>query len=743
MTDTPQTALASAEVKPIDEQALRCTDPKLAHSMIHRRALQLNKFLPRYEMIEADYDRAPPEENDETYGVGDAVRVNWGGMKAAVDEATLVDFNLTTQPETYVRLGTDSVTQGIGNRLAEIEKEHKKIVDGWKGAKAQLGNMVFNRRAHGYGIYHFPRPLSWHWKSLHPRDLIYPIGASLDVAEWPWFAVRTEFKTVDLLAKIGKSAGKAGELGWQVESIKKVIQRLKDAGDVGRDVQLDLATAADDGRDLFFADAYGDAVKGYQFYVKEFDGAVSEYFITHGEDDGFIFKGERRHKSMTDTLHLFPLAIGKGDIKALRGIGMEMLPFFDVENLARNRFISDWLTTGGTVLQGQGDDDLHRLAMEMKTYGGLTLLPTGLSLAATQFPDTTRRGMEVLREIQGAGNQRQGALGGVDASQRTPDQTATAARLIHQQNQGAESNEVDWFMGQLTEWYQVSFWRIWKTKKDAPGGKEVAEAYARLAAIGVTTADFEAISEVKARSAFGDGNPRNVFLALMDLRPDVGAYPESGKQLFRYEVAKSVTRDAGMARELTGYGGPVDNLAINEKWRAQVENNSFETSDTKQDLGANDNHFVHLEVLTTWAEDTIKRRDGGALSEADAFARLNRAKPHAQAHLQAFSQDVMMRQAFEVFLQRWSVLENEMRKMEQHLTAENEKRQAQQMEEMRTPQISVKDKELSMTEEFKRQLMAKEHERKMAMMEREHAVKSLQHGGSVPVMMDEFGRPIE
>lgn len=698
-----------------------------------------------YQLIDDTYDRIPPPDDDPAYGQC-SVRVNWGGMKAGADEGALTDHNLATQSDTYVKLTTHSEEPGITKRLREIEAADKRIVDAWSGTLPELEKAFLNRRLHGYGIFHFPQPNSWHFKSVHPRDIIYPGDATFNLDDWEWFALRADFKVTDLLARL-RDEEAAKLLGYQPEHIKALIEKLKKEG-ATKDQTIQSLDETED--DLFLAHQAGNKVKGYQFFVVEFDGKVSEYHVVDDDDiTGFIYKGVKRHESMAKTIRLLPLGLGKGLLRHARGYGLDMMAHHDVEDLTRNRLIENFLNAGA-VIQGTGDDDLQRLDAEMKDYGSYKVLPAGLGLSQTQFPDGSKQGLVVLSEIERSANNRNRAMGGADQMQRTGEMSATQSRLLAQQGQGAESNEVARFMVQLSGFHALRFERVWASGPLDPGGDVVEKERKVLERKGITKAVFEQISEVKARRTFGDGNPRNQFLAMSDLAPYYGRWPEAGKKLYDYQLACAALGDHDLAREVTGYGGEIDQTAVENRWRAQMENNTFETSDTAVPLGPNDNHLVHLSEHTIYAEEVVQRVQGQIVSEADGFARLSRTKAHVSPHLSAFSQDEKSVNEFRAFMQRWAVLENEIRKLQQHLAEQQQAQQQKQLEEMRNPRPSVKDQETSMTEEIKRQSLLRETDAKIAIMERESELRTKQmltEGAAKAATdlssgFDQFGRKI-
>lgn len=166
-----------------------------------------------------------------------------------------------------------------------------------------------------------------------------------------------------------------------------------------------------------------------------------------------------------------------------------------------------------------------------------------------------------------------------------------------------------------------------------------------------------------------------------------------------------------------------DRNAAQARWQAQLENNTFETSDTKQDLGDRDNHLIHLGEHTVYAEEVVARLDGKDLTEAEAYQKIGRTWAHVQQHLVLASQDQFLAETSKDIARRWADLTNRHRQLGQHLQAEQQKAQRQQLEEMRTPQPNVKETEVRMTEEIKRNLAMERHKREMELLEQKHELE--------------------
>jgi len=706
----------------------RASDPVRVLSLITAQEKKLQSKLDVYRAVEAAYDRVPPDDDCalDADNLGWTANIDWGGMEAGVDEGCEIDYNLATQPDTYVRLLSDN--PDFAMLLEGVEAEDKRTLDEWGEWLYELEMMVHNRRAHGYGIFHFPHPLGWHFASLHPGNLVYPPQAKTNPDAWPWFAIKTEFKITDLLERLADVEASTA-MGWDISAIQKVIIKFAENG--GQQVVSQIERSVENyvlelrANDIAFAQENKNTIPGWIFYVAEWDGGVSEYFLTVDSQAGFLFKGVKRHEKMSDVIALFPLSLGQGYMERLRGYGVKMLPYHDLENQTRNKFVDSVMISSGLIIQGQEGDDWQRLQAEVRQYGPYTYMPDGIKIQSQSFGNPSAGLVALNREMERVGGQRNRSFGGADHSQRTPEMTATQSRMLWQGESKAQTNEVARFYKQLSHFHMLRFRRMFNPRLTVndPGGPQAMAMMRRLIDKSITLDVLATIHTVKARTIFGDGDPVNQYLAMKDLEPFFGRFTEDGKKAYTHHVVAARIGDKDFAAQLTGWKVKDDRNAAQARWQAQLENNTFETSDTKQDLGDRDNHLIHMGEHTVYAEEVVARLDGKDITEAEAYQKIGRTWDHVQQHLVLAGQDQFLAETSKDIARRWAALTNRHRQLGQHLQAEQQKAQRQQLEEMRTPQPNVKETEVRMTEEIKRNLAMERHKREMELLEQRHELE--------------------
>ena len=682
-------------------------------------------------MVEDAFDRIPPDSEDELEADGLAwcANVDWGGMAAGISDGVEQDYNLATQPETYVRLVASARQPGrVVEPVRELERLDKEMLDDWSEFLPELEMMIHNRRALGLGVMHFPKPNSWHFKSLHPCNLVLPKRAKLNPETWAWCALKTEFDIVELLGRLADRQVSTSA-GWQLAAVEKTIEEFAQNG--GREW---VASIRDDPEgfiydlqtnDLWFGQENGTAIEGWIFYVKEWDGRVSEHLLVNKDDIGFIYSGVGRHASMADLLALFPLSLGQGHMERIRGYGMQMLPFHDLENQVMNHSVDVTMMASGLILKG-GGDDFKRLREEVHVNGPFMALPGDLELAQQSFGNPTAGLIGLRREFERLANFRNRSFGGAEYGQRQADESATGARLRWQEANTSRTYEIARFYKQLGNFHRIRVSRYLfgsMTERD-PGGAAVRALFEEAARAGVTLEDVKSIRRVVARTVFGDGDPINQFLSLMDLKEFFPRLPASGQRLFVRMAFVARLRDNELATELTGPADSgLDRELSFQQWHARIENDVFEGSDTRVDPMENDNHLIHAGEHTIYAEEVVARLREGQMSEEDALPRLMRADAHTRPHLAALLSDPFAQLEAKDLTRRWADLQNVIRQLSQQLAEKRERQQAEQLEELRNPQPTVKERETIMTEQMKRAAVMEEAQMRMRQMAELHALK--------------------
>lgn len=710
----PKERLASGD-------AGRALIKKVFDGQEHQRRLR------QYRAVQDAYDRIPPDSDSDLAadGLEGLSNVNWGGLETGVNDACESYINLMAEPEQFCSFASSTEAKGGPEGLLRLSKEHAKMIRNWDSWEDTHQLMIYHMVAFGLGAFYWPNPHSWHFRALHPGNLIFPERASLDPGEWSWMAVITKHDIPNLIAKLGtEEKESAEEKGWDLKALRASIKTYSDANgsgnkqDANRDV--DAIVHAFDTTGAVPSEMMN-SIPGYILYVREHDGSVTEYWLTNQDGIDPVFKRNGRYRSMGAVISLFPLGLGDGFLDRVRGYGINSLPFHDLEDRHNNRVIdSTWLATSVGLKGSQ--DNINRLSQLV--IGPIFNVPDDMDIQQVAFQNQIKPLLETTAMFEQKRAGRNRALGGpVDVSPGA-DPTATGARLRYQEQTGHRGGAIARFYRRLSMFYRNLWFRIADPEATAsdPGQPEARRMLMAALQRGLPPEVLASIDEVKAKRIFGDGDPNNLFLALQDLAAFIPKLSAGGQRFFIRHLFNARLRNAPEVDAML-IEPEMDDEETRERQRAQGENADFQTSDVAIAVSGSDNHVIHGGEHLIFAEDTVTQWENQRIPLELAFQTLSRVREHNLGHLEALSQDKLSEPVFRDQNNRWSTIDNALKRMQQMLSDKRKAEAEQQMEELKNPRLSVKDQEIAMTEKAKRDALTKESEAKVAAMKKESAAK--------------------
>lgn len=710
-------------------QPERVTTADNARRLITSAADNVSYRLDEYRMVADAYDRMPPDTEDRlrSDGLGWAANVNWGGLEADIDGAASPLIKLLTEPHAFVKLRADDVDMRSKTQaLAELAKADARMLREWPDWLYEAQLMVHNRVANGLGIFYFPHPHGWHFESLHPGNLIVPEKAPLNPEKWPWCGIISEFQVNDLLQRLSDPETSESQ-GWNLAAIRQAIEKYRTGDGTRWPEKLDvdrLVHGFSESR-ASFSTAIDDTItiKGFIFYCREYDGTISEHWITNQDGVDFLFQRKAKRRNMSHVVCMFPHGLGAGYLNNVRGLGIKVLPYHDLEDRTLNHAVDVSMLASNLMLKG-GLDQINNLAELI--VGPVTLIPDGYQVEQQSFANPVAGLSELRREMQATKAHRAKTFGGDIDTSPNVDRTASGARMRYQEQANLRDEEVDRFYQQITIFHRARWERMQDSDADDddPGMSQVKQMLAEAAKRGVPEELFTQVNRITAVRMFGNGDPVNQFLAMMDVGQLRGEFTAGGRRTFARVTANARLRDTDLVDELFGSDEDLfDDVETRQRQIAQMENALFQTSDVRIDISGTDDHLIHAGEHTVFAEDTKAQLDQELIPKEQAYKTLSKAREHTLPHLQLLARDPMAEEIFKDVQRRWANLENTLRQLRQHLEAEREAEAQRKLEELRYPQPSVKDIEAAKTEQLKRDLAERESASRIKIMEQEARAK--------------------
>lgn len=668
------------------------------------------------------YDRIPPDTDAELAadGLNGLANVNWGGMQTAVDDAVEAFISLSLEPSEFCSFESATPHREAGNGLVTLSKELSRLLRRWPSMDDTFGLMCHNMVAHGLGVFYWPMPHSWHFRALHPANLITEKRAQTDPDTWDWCGIITEFSVHDLIAKLATEYHDAATAqGWDLSAVRKAIETMAASGDK-KNPEMDVDAIVQGFERGKRFDGAG-TISGYIYYLREWSGEISEYWLTDQAEVPPLFQRKGRYQSMSSVVAIFPGGLGDGFLNRLRGYGLNSLAFHDLEDRHLNRMIdASWLASSIGLKGSQ--DSLNRLSDLI--IGPLFTVPEDMDIQQVAFQSNIGQLAEIGAMFDAKKASRNRSMGGsVDVSPGV-DRTATGAKLRYQEQTGQRGGAISRFYRRLSRFYQTLWARIADPESTVndPGHREAAQLLLTVIQKGCPPEVLAGIDSVEAKRLFGDGDPNNLFMALQDLAPFFPRLSAGAQRFFMRQLFSARLRNNAAVEQLIG-DPELDDVEQRQRQIAQGENADFQTSDVAIAVASGDNHIIHAGEHLIFAEDTVTQFQNGRVPLEAAFQTLARVREHNLGHLEPLSQDKLAEPVFRDANNRWAAVDNMLKRMQQMLGDKRKAEQEDQLAELRNPRPKVADIEAAQTAQLARQTMLTESQARIVVMREETAAK--------------------
>ena len=699
-------------------------------------------------LVQDAYDRIPPNDPEEMRKEGREwqTNVDWGDTESAINEKVEQLNNLVTQALPYISFITrHGANINTVQALDVVAREHHYLFTQSEFWVPELQNMLHQCVANGLGIFHHSIPFSWHFKSQPRCNLIYPPQATMSPNEWPWMAVIQDIDITHLINLLGDPSG-ASELGWNVDAVRDMIKKLKwlpdTIGQTDWTNNPEAFVAAIQQNSFTIAANNKQGVRCYSFYVREYDGKVSESILPM-ENCGDVYLYQKKYKEydcMSDFISLFPLSVTQKFMEKIRGLGHRLLPYAATMNDFNNRAIDLTILSGSLMLKDTPDANGARDITQLELGGLVTFIPEDMTMDQRSFGNPAQGFVQLsqmIRSRQEANNQ---VFGGTDQTNQQSGITATQRKLEYGAATRTDGFESDRFYNQLTLFYRANWKRIkyfminGDASVPAKGAKEAKELWMEVKRRGVTKEDLEVIRTVYANSMFGDGDPNQVFLAIQDLAGPISRMPLTSQKVMDKMAVSARTRKPYLAEALFEGTDPLaDRELSHQTWLTSQENNAFD-SDSALPVPIQDTDYTPVHVIQhlEYAEGVVLSFEQNVLTPEAALKRLVKTRDHNLLHMQVLSRDKGQRPLFADASKRWQGIENMMVRMQQMIAEAQQAEQQRQLQELKTPTLSVADQEKVLTGQVQRDELSRTEElRRTEIARTEQLKRDMLKGGAI------------
>lgn len=591
-------------------------------------------------LVQGMFDGDPPYSDAELRRAGREgdTNLNFGEAEAQLEYALAGYLDMLNSVETLVATPTTYGAEADRPEWEAIMAEEitRTYRDRWTQFDFNVKHLCHHHIAHGMGIAYWPDATDWRFRGAGLDDFKLPRQTLVTEDDLEVATALRNIPVWHLYQKISNPEV-AGELGWDVEAVRKALCKAT-ADDLHFDDWMKLE-AEFKNNDLGFTAKQAE-VKLVHGWVREFDDTIT-HLITTESDCGtteFLYKKRCAFRSMQQVLVLFPYGLGTNALThGIRGIGHKIFPMVNASNRLRSNAMDAARLASSLIVKPGSEDSLNDLALT--TLGGSTMLNPDFSIENPTFPNLGNVLVPVLADMENllrnrvSGYSTQNVFGGGERKTRfeVAAQLEQAAKL--------SNSAIELFYGPLQRVFRESIRRMIAKNynRSEPGGKEVTELRTRILKRGVPLEAFYGIdvNSIRVVRAIGAGSAAARSLALDQLEGLASAYDDVGQHNLRRDRTISIVGVAQADRyipKIPGQRPPIDTKI------AELENAQL-LDGVEITIMPNENHLVHVEVHLGKLSDLYAAINAGEVPLEEGALRMLPLFNHASEQLALVSGD--------------------------------------------------------------------------------------------------------
>lgn len=401
---------------------------------------------------------------------------------------------------------------------------------------------------YGAGAVFWPDEFDWRSQAILNANFIVPYNAVSCVDALDFVIIRGELELGDLYDKIEDEEA-AAEAGWNVAEVRKLIVKSYRDGTVSLGDEVFMSSEWEsiqhqiknktDQTDNQFA-----KIRVVHMLVEEYgsEKGVTHIILPQDDDDiGFLFYGDRRFESMSQSCHCMFYDEGEGYYRSARGLAHELFATSGINDRLTNALLDAAIVSGGLIVQGVSGQDEEDMSTIVK-QGPILQLPAGMNLIQNRsFTPPLQPIVEVRRMVQGIQANNSGSTDSIDENfwRGMPEKSATQASLESTNDARFESSMAAWSYVQWESWLKETARRLLNKSYPSghPGYEEHKQLMDRCRRRGVPDEwlDYDIWDRKRAERAIGLGNPNEARRLTQSLVAMSTQLPEQGARAAMYD----------------------------------------------------------------------------------------------------------------------------------------------------------------------------------------------------------------
>lgn len=548
-------------------------------------------------------------------------------------------FSVKTLLSVDTELGEES-ERFYNNRV--LAEELTRTIRKWPSFPSHFMMLVDKFVTHGVGIAYFPDTVDWRYEVAGFGDFLIPRQSPASEEKIQIAISKQDISVTELYDYI-KDEDKARELGWNVEAVKRAVNKATEKSAVGGTGEYEDLQKEMKNNDAHFNRKY-QHVRVLRALVREFDGSISFHLLERDGDGECLCDQASKYTSVNEAFVFFCYGIGNGTFHGIRGLGHTLYPLVQLHNRLMCMLSDSSMLSGSVMIQPNSQKALDEMKLNM--FGPFSVLSPGLEVVEKAYPNLAQNSMPVLNEVKDrmAESGSQFSVGGSKGNEVYQNRLASEAQM--EEAAGGDSATVDLFYSSWDRVVREIVRRIVTGPKSDP---LIREFWLRLEKRGVAKEAVKSIDHDStfATRAIGAGNPafRTIGLnRLIQLLPNLD---EIGQKRLIYQIVADVVgyQNAGY------YASEPEEERVNVEAKVAEMENILLLQGNPIGVNPQELHATHALIHVMPLQEMIEGIERGTVDPVGSLPGMRAMLEHLGAHAEPLAQDPGQRVVFGIVKQ--------------------------------------------------------------------------------------------
>lgn len=579
--------------------------------------------------VDAMFDGAAPYNQASLTTSGQPLKTNLNFGEAQ----RILDISLSAYVDLYSsleRLVNVTGTMGERSEIIPLEDivsdELTHLMRSWPEFHSAYLRLCTTFIKHGVSIAYFDTPDDWKFRVGGFTDILIPRQTPANEECIDIAIGRREYLLHELNAFI-KNPEAAAKVGWDVDEVKRVIQKnvsTKGRGNSTSGITEFEALQQEFKNNDIYSGIQNPTVSVLHFWVKEMDGSVSHYIAAEQNPKDFMYKKVSRYENAEQAYVMFTYGVGSnGTYHSVRGLGQRIFSHIQTSNRLRCQQIDGAMLASAVMIQPENQRSLDEL--QFTYYGAYAVMSPNVKIVEKAIPNLGTAVQPALQDITQQLQLNTDTISTYGPNQSSPYRNQMQVSSDIDVSSRLSGASLNLFYASWTRLLREVVRRVVTTKKRDGAIKDFFERCAKRGVPEkfITTLD---LGRTKAVRSIGSGSRADRVRSLNELMGVQGQFDEVGR--------RNLTRDIVSTRVGHDLADRYMPASVEKRPTVDVKIAFFENQQLQEGQNVpvipNEMHGTHLEVHVPVLNQMIEALNTG---QADPMQML----PTLQAFYQHIS----------------------------------------------------------------------------------------------------------